>query len=83
MIKQHQISLNVFFVEPCVRRKKDILAFLGIRVKAGRPVENMIIYLLPTHWCSYNRPYWNWGCTDDHTTLQNKILVTQIFLVFR
>ena len=35
------------------------------------------------HWCSYNRPYWNWGGTDDHTTLQNKILVTQIFFVFR
>ena len=34
------------------------------------------------HWCSYNRPYWNWGGTDDHTTLQNKILVTQIFFVF-
>ena len=33
------------------------------------------------HWCSYNRPYWNWGGKDDHTTLQNKILVTQIFFV--
>ena len=34
------------------------------------------------HWCSYNRPYWNWGGTDDHTTLQNKILVTQKKICF-
>ena len=34
------------------------------------------------HWCSYNRPYWNWGGTDDHTFVQSKILVTKIFFLF-
>ena len=32
------------------------------------------INCLDTHWCSYNRPCWNWGGTDDHIFLQNKIL---------
>ena len=43
------------------------------------PIKNSPHCAPACHWCSYNRPYWNWGGTDDHTTLQNKILVTQTF----
>ena len=31
------------------------------------------------HLCSYNRPCWNWGGTDDHIFLRNKIFVKNEF----
>ena len=41
--------------------------------------SNTISGALSAHWCSYNRPCWSWGGTDDHIFLRNKIFVKNEF----
>ena len=48
-------------------------SFFQMPILASGAQDGLISMTWP-HWCLYNRPYWNWGGTDDHTTLQNKIL---------